>query len=64
VYICLCNALTDADVRGAASHGTRRPAEVFRLCGYAAQYGTCARTVRELLREEARPAPPASPPTE
>jgi bacterioferritin-associated ferredoxin len=54
VYVCLCNALSDAEVRRAATLlGACRPAEVFHACGCRAQCGTCARTMRDLLRHEA-----------
>jgi bacterioferritin-associated ferredoxin len=50
VYVCLCNALTDSDVRRAASHdGAQRPAEVFEACRCRAQCGTCIRTVCALI---------------
>jgi len=50
VYVCLCNALTDADVRqAAADNGATRPAEVFAACRCRAQCGTCVRTLCGLL---------------
>jgi bacterioferritin-associated ferredoxin len=50
VYICLCNALTDADIRRAATaDGARRPAEVFAACRCRAQCGTCVKSVCALL---------------
>jgi len=59
VYVCLCNALSDAEARRAAALlGGRRPVEVFRACGCQAQCGACVRTLRDLLRQEAvKPAP-------
>jgi bacterioferritin-associated ferredoxin len=50
VYVCLCNALTDSDIRDAAMHGgAQRPAEVFAACRCRAQCGTCVRTVCALI---------------
>jgi bacterioferritin-associated ferredoxin len=50
VYVCLCNALTDADIRlAAARDGLTRPAEVFAACRCRAQCGTCVRTVCGLI---------------
>ena len=56
MYICLCNALTDHNVRAAALAGASRPSEIYRACGCAAHCGTCAATVRRILNE-ARTAP-------
>ncbi len=50
VYICLCNALTDSDIRQAASRdGAQRPAEVFAACRCRAQCGSCVRSVCALI---------------
>jgi bacterioferritin-associated ferredoxin len=51
VYICLCNALTEARVRDAASEGARRPGEIYAACGGRAQCGTCTSTILCLLRK-------------
>jgi bacterioferritin-associated ferredoxin len=60
VYICLCNALTEAKVRDAASEGARRPGEIYAACGGRAQCGTCTSTILCLLRKLTAPveAPP------
>jgi bacterioferritin-associated ferredoxin len=51
VYICLCNALTDHQVKRAASEaGTTRPSEIYAACGCRAQCGQCARALVKLLR--------------
>jgi bacterioferritin-associated ferredoxin len=56
VYICLCNALTDRQVKqAAATAGTTRPSEVYAACGCRAQCGQCARALVNLLRGEASP---------
>jgi bacterioferritin-associated ferredoxin len=56
MYICLCNALTDQNVRAAAQAGASRPSEIYRACGCTALCGTCAASVRRILNE-ARIAP-------
>ena len=59
MYVCLCNALTDADVRQAVlACGARRPAEVFSACGCRAQCGTCVRALCDLTRREVSIAAP------
>jgi bacterioferritin-associated ferredoxin len=50
VYICLCNALTDTDIKRAADdQGAQRPAEVFAACRCRAQCGTCVRAMCALI---------------
>jgi bacterioferritin-associated ferredoxin len=56
VYVCLCNALTDSQVRQAAANGATRPKEVFETCGCGAQCASCTRTIIGILREAAHPA--------
>ena len=48
MYVCLCNALTDADIKQAAA-GAQRPAEVFAACRCRAQCGSCVKTVCALI---------------
>jgi bacterioferritin-associated ferredoxin len=51
MYVCLCNRITDQQVRDAALAGASRPAEIYPACGCAAQCGTCASTMRRLIDE-------------
>jgi bacterioferritin-associated ferredoxin len=53
MYVCLCNALTDAQIRAAAAAGATRPREVFASCGCGAQCANCTRTIRAILHEGA-----------
>jgi bacterioferritin-associated ferredoxin len=51
VYVCLCNALTDRQVKqAAASTGTTRPSSIYAACGCRAQCGQCVRGLMDLLR--------------
>jgi bacterioferritin-associated ferredoxin len=56
MYVCLCNGLTDAEVRDAAVAGASRPSEVYRACGRAVDCGGCAPTLRRILNEGGRAA--------
>jgi len=59
MYVCLCNALTDRDVRAAITAGASRPALVYRQCGATPCCGKCAPTMRDMLRESGPvPQPP------
>jgi bacterioferritin-associated ferredoxin len=51
VVICLCNGMSDADVRAAAASGATRPKEVYACCGGRAQCGGCTATILNILRE-------------
>jgi len=54
VYICLCNALTDHQVRqAAASPGFTKPGDIYAACGCRAQCGQCTRALINLLRGDA-----------
>jgi bacterioferritin-associated ferredoxin len=53
VYVCLCNALTDRQVKqAAASAGTIKISTVYDMCGCRAQCGQCVKTLLALLRGE------------
>ena len=59
MYVCLCNALTDAHVGEALCGGARRPRDVYAACGCRAQCGGCTRTILGMIRDglgEAREA--------
>jgi len=51
MYVCLCNAITDSQVRAAGAAGARRPREVFETCGCGAQCASCTRMIVALLRD-------------
>jgi bacterioferritin-associated ferredoxin len=56
VYICLCNALTDRQVKQAAvTSGSTKASDIYAACGCRAQCGQCARALVSLLRGEAGP---------
>ena len=52
MYICLCNALTDRDVRANCEDGSS-VAMVYRSLGCEPQCGKCVPFVRQMLREAA-----------
>jgi bacterioferritin-associated ferredoxin len=51
MIICLCNALTDAQLSDAVSQGARRPRDVYAACACKAQCGGCTRTILGMIRE-------------
>lgn len=53
MYVCLCNALTDRQVKAAAeAANTTRPSEVYAACGCRAQCGNCIKRLLHLIRGE------------
>ena len=52
MYVCLCNALTDRDLRPHISGGlSSSVAMVYRSCGCQPQCGKCVPFVRQMLRD-------------
>jgi bacterioferritin-associated ferredoxin len=51
MYICLCNGLTDRDVRRAAAAGDGSVAQLYQSLGCAPRCGKCVPVVREMLAE-------------
>ena len=53
MYVCLCNALTDRQVKQAArTANTAKPSSVYAACGCRAQCGQCVKALVALLRGE------------
>ncbi|MCQ4161899.1 (2Fe-2S)-binding protein [Roseomonas sp. GC11] len=52
MYVCLCNGLTDSQIRGAIASGASRPKEVYAACGCNAQCGCCTGTMLTILRDQ------------
>jgi bacterioferritin-associated ferredoxin len=53
MYVCLCNALSDAQVDRAVRDGARRPRDVYAACNCRAQCGTCVRELLGIIRDGA-----------
>jgi bacterioferritin-associated ferredoxin len=51
MYVCLCNGLTDRDLRPHTIGGTCSVSMVYRACGVRPQCGKCVPFVRQMLRE-------------
>ena len=52
MYVCVCNAITDKQIRRAARNGVNSLYELRGTLGVAAGCGSCARTAQEILDEE------------
>ncbi len=52
MYVCLCNGLTDDQIRAAASGADfTTAAGVYAACGARAECGGCTKTIVTLMRE-------------
>jgi bacterioferritin-associated ferredoxin len=51
MYVCVCNAVTDQNVREAAAAGVRCLGELTMRTGCAGTCGCCAEFAEQLLRE-------------
>ena len=53
MYVCICNAITDRQIRDAARSGVSNLWELQKELGVASNCGKCRQTAVEILREEA-----------
>ena len=51
MYVCICRAVTDREIRAAVEDGTRTVRGLRKQLGCAAQCGKCARQVRDIRDE-------------
>lgn len=49
MYVCVCHALKESDVRKAADEGCRNASDVHRHYGVETQCGRCERAMAEAL---------------
>ena len=58
MYVCICNAITDKQIREAASDGVTNLMQLSDALGVAAGCGSCRETAAEILAEyRQRPVP-------
>ena len=51
MYVCLCNGVTDSQIREAAEQGARSVRDLERCLGVASSCGRCQPCAEELLDE-------------
>ena len=61
MILCLCNALTDAQLSEVIAKGACRPRDVYAACSCKAQCGTCTRMILGMIRDLATTGPVAQP---
>ena len=52
MYVCLCNPVTDGQIRGCVRQGARTLSDLQMQLGVAAQCGMCADTALSIVQEE------------
>lgn len=55
MYVCLCQGVTDREIRAAAENGCSSMRQLGKELGVGRQCGRCACTAREILRESQAP---------
>ncbi|WP_345794314.1 (2Fe-2S)-binding protein [Thauera sp. JM12B12] len=56
MYVCVCNAVTERQIRKAMDEGVRTLRELRQTLGVAADCGRCARCAHDCLRTDAHKA--------
>jgi len=51
MYVCICNAITDTQIRQAAKSGVRDLWQLQKELGVAANCGSCKEQASQILRE-------------
>ena len=51
MYVCVCNAITDKQIRKAAESGVRNVRDLQRQLGVATGCGSCMEAASDILRE-------------
>ncbi|RVU33657.1 hypothetical protein EOI86_21105 [Hwanghaeella grinnelliae] len=51
MFICICNALSDSELKDAIAQGHGSVDDVYRACGAERQCGCCAENIAEMMRE-------------
>jgi len=54
MYVCLCNGITDTQIRTAIQNGACSYKDVRATLGVGSQCGKCVALTREILRETLR----------
>jgi bacterioferritin-associated ferredoxin len=62
MYVCVCNAITDRDVRAQAKGDCGTVAMIYRSLGTRPKCGKCVPLVRQLMRQVVEPPEPQAVP--
>ncbi|MDX2428757.1 MAG: (2Fe-2S)-binding protein [Xanthomonadales bacterium] len=51
MYVCICNSVTDSDIRAAVHNGVSNMRQLRQSTGCASQCGCCKETAVEILQQ-------------
>lgn len=54
MYICLCNALNDTQIRCAVDAGARSAGQIYAVLGCAPRCGKCVTAIRQMVDQAYR----------
>ena len=54
MYVCICNSVTDSDIREAVRDGVRDQRDLVRRTGCSSDCGSCADFAREVMNQALR----------
>jgi bacterioferritin-associated ferredoxin len=57
MILCVCNAITEKEVRDLARAGARTPEEAYAALGHEPHCGSCLCYAQKLMEEERNPRP-------
>ena len=57
MIVCVCNAITEQEVRDLARAGARTPEAAYEALGCEPQCGSCLCYAQEVMDEERKPLP-------
>jgi bacterioferritin-associated ferredoxin len=57
MIVCVCNAITEDELRDLARAGARTPEAAYDALGYEPQCGTCLCYAQEIIDQELKPRP-------
>lgn len=57
MILCVCNAISESEVRALARAGARTPEQAYAALGHEPQCGSCLCYADELMAEERRKLP-------
>lgn len=58
MIVCVCNAITEDELRELALTGSRTPEEAYAILGHEPQCGSCLTYAQLLIDEQRRKQPP------
>lgn len=61
MYICICNALNDTQIRCAVDAGAKNAGQVYAGLGCSPQCGKCVTAIRRMVHEASREQDDAAP---